>query len=177
MRPKTSPTGYRALWKSDLRPLNFYVDKPIPMLNTDFKEFLALLTAHRVEYLVVGGYALAAYGHPRYTGDIDVWLNPEANNIELLIAVLAEFGFGSPGIKNADFMMPNAVIQLGYPPARIDLLSSIDGVAFASAHATRLHIEFGGIELPVISIANFKTNKLAVGRLQDLADVDALNKS
>ena len=146
------------------------------MLNTDFKEFLALLTARRVEYLVVGGYALAAYGYPRYTGDIDVWLNPVADNIDRVINVLAEFGFGSLGIKTADLLQPDAVIQLGYPPARIDLLSSIDGITFASAYSNRLTIVFGGVALPVISVAHFKANKLAVGRLKDLADIDALNQ-
>ena len=145
------------------------------MLNTDFKEFLNLLSAHRVEYLIVGGYALAAYGHPRYTGDIDVWLNPVEANIERLTSVLDIFGFGSLGIKCADLLQPEAVIQLGYPPARIDLLSSIDGVAFSDAYSHRLNIVFGGVALPVISVAHFKANKLIVGRIKDLADIEALS--
>ncbi len=147
------------------------------MLNTDFKEFLSLLTAHRVEYLIVGGYALAAYGHPRYTGDIDVWLNPVEANIERMLEALNAFGFSSLGIRSADLLKPDAVIQLGYPPARIDLLSSIDGVTFGDAYTHRLNIVFGGIDLPVISIAHFKANKLMVGRSKDLADIEALKTS
>jgi hypothetical protein len=145
------------------------------LLYINFKERLRLLTAHGVEYLVVGGYALAAYGHPRYTGDIDIWLNPVEDNIEQLLRALNAFGFSSLDIQRDELLKPDTVIQLGYPPARIDLLSSIDGVTFSDAYSHRLNILFGGVDLPVISIAHFKANKLIVGRLKDLADIEALD--
>jgi hypothetical protein len=90
------------------------------VLNTDFKEFIELLNSTRVEYLVVGGYALASYGHPRFTGDIDIWVNPLPANIRKLLDVLGAFGFASLGLNESDFLVPEAVIQLGYPPTRID---------------------------------------------------------
>ena len=104
------------------------------MLNRDFKEFAELLNAEGVEYLVVGGYALAAHGHPRYTGDIDFWLRPSSENIDRLLKVLRRFGFESLGLKAADFG-PDSVVQLGQPPRRIDLLTSIDGVEFDACWA------------------------------------------
>jgi hypothetical protein len=127
------------------------------MLSTDFKEFIELLNSTQVEYMLVGGYALATYGHPRYTGDMDVWVKPEADNVERLLLVLSAFGFASVGLKKADFMEPEAVVQLGYPPARIDLLTAIDGVT-----------------IPVIHIQDFRTNKIAAGRHKDLADLEAI---
>src|SRR5580693_7438002 len=100
------------------------------MLNKDFKEFVELLNANGVEYLVVGGYALAAHGHPRATGDIDFWVGKAPGNIAKLLDVLAAFGFASLGLAESDFLKEDAVIQLGHPPARIDLMTSIDGVLF-----------------------------------------------
>ena len=100
------------------------------MLTPDFKEFAVLLNSNKVEYLVVGGYALAAYGHPRYTGDLDFWIGTAADNADRVLAALTQFGFGSLGIKREDLTEPGQVIQMGFPPARIDLLTSIDGVSF-----------------------------------------------
>ena len=90
------------------------------MLNEDFKEFVALLTSNRVDYLIVGGYALAAYGHPRYTGDLDFWIGTDPANARRLLAALDQFGFGALGIGLEDLITPNRVVQLGYPPRRID---------------------------------------------------------
>jgi hypothetical protein len=100
------------------------------MLTSDFKEFAALLNSNGVEYLVVGGYPLAAYGHPRYTGDLDFWIGTDGANAERVLGALAQFGFGALGIDKSDLTTPNRVIQLGYPPGRIDLLTSIDGGGF-----------------------------------------------
>ena len=91
------------------------------MLSTDFKEFIELLNFTQVEYMVVGGYALASYGHPRFTDDIDIWVNPLPSNIQKLIGVLDTFGFASLGLRESDFLMPEAVIQLGYPPTQGDV--------------------------------------------------------
>ncbi|MDR7332649.1 nucleotidyltransferase [Roseateles asaccharophilus] len=143
------------------------------MLNPDFKEFAELLNANGVEYLVVGGYALAAHGHPRYTGDIDFWLNPHADNLERLLTTLRQFGFGSLNLSTADFA-PDSVIQLGQPPRRIDLLMGIDGVAFEDCYERREIITVDGLALNFIGLDDFKANKRASGRHKDLADLDAL---
>ena len=144
------------------------------MLNPDFKEFAELLNAHRVDYLVVGGYALAAHGHPRYTGDIDFWIDQQPDNIERLLAALRDFGFQSLGLTRDDFA-PDAVIQLGQPPRRIDLLMGIDGVQFADCQTRREVIVVDAVPLNFIGLEDFKQNKRATGRLKDLADLDALD--
>ena len=143
------------------------------MLNRDFKEFAELLNAKGVDYLVVGGYALAAHGHPRYTGDIDFWVHPSADNLLRLLAVLQDFGFGSLGLTAADFD-GDMVVQLGRPPRRIDLLTVIDGVEFDTCWSRREQVELAGVRLPIIGLADFKANKQASGRLKDLADLESL---
>jgi len=145
------------------------------MLNEDFKEFVALLTSNRVDYLIVGGYALAAYGHPRYTGDLDFWIGTDPANARRLLAALDQFGFGALGIGLEDLITPNRVVQLGYPPRRIDLLTSIDGVAFAPSFERRFVVALDGQSLNFIALEDFKTNKRASGRHKDLADLDALD--
>jgi len=145
------------------------------MLNRDFKEFAECLHAEGVEYLVVGGYALAAHGHPRYTGDIDFWLRPDLTNVERALRALDRFGFASLGPKVADFSA-ESVVQLGQPPRRIDLLTTIDGVAFNDACARREAVRVDGLVLLIIGLDDFKTNKRATGRLKDLADLEALDK-
>ena len=146
------------------------------MLTSDFKEFAALLNAHHVEYLVVGGYALAAHGHPRYTGDLDFWLGCDEANATRAMAALTQFGFGSVGITAKDLTTPNQVIQLGYPPGRIDLLTSIDGVDFDQCFSRRMTVEVNGVALHFIALEDFKTNERAVGRHQDLADLEAIER-
>ncbi len=143
------------------------------MLNRDFREFVEWFNAHGVEYLLVGGYALAAHGHPRYTGDIDFWIRRDAANIARVLSALNDFGFGSVGLKAEDFG-PDAVIQLGMPPRRIDLLTSIDGVDFDTCHARRETVHVDGLSLPLIGLEDFKANKRATGRHKDLADLEAL---
>ena len=143
------------------------------MLNRDFKEFAGCLDARGVEYLVVGGYALAAHGHPRYTGDIDFWIRPTEHNLTLLLGALSDFGFGSLGLGVGDFKQ-GTVVQLGQPPRRIDLLTAIDGVTFEECFARREQVELGGVILNIIGLADFKANKRASGRLKDLADLESL---
>ncbi len=145
------------------------------MLNKDFKEFVALLNSNELEYLVVGGYALAAHGHPRYTGDLDIWVNPAPGNITRLLKALNEFGFGSVGLTAADFQQPGAMVQLGYPPARIDLLTAIDGVQFADCYPRRQMVSVAGVELPILHLDDFRANKRASGRTKDLADLESLD--
>jgi hypothetical protein len=144
------------------------------MLSKDFKEFAELLRSNGVEYLIVGGYALAAYGHPRYTGDLDFWVRRDAANAERVLVALQQFGFGAVGITKADLMTPERVIQLGYPPGRIDLLTSIDGVEFDDCYARKVDVDVDGLSLHFIGLEDFKRNKRAVGRHQDLADLESL---
>lgn len=146
------------------------------MLNQDFKEFAALLASNRVEYLIVGGYALAAHGHPRYTGDLDFWVAADPANAQQVLEALKAFGFGELGISQNDLIEPGQVIQLGFPPRRIDLLTSIDGVDFAPCFARRMTVMVDGLTLNFIALEDLKTNKRAAGRPQDLADLFALEE-
>lgn len=145
-------------------------------LNRDFSEFIACCVARDVRFLIVGGYALAAHGHPRYTKDLDVWLWTDPGNARRLLDALADFGFGSLGLTEDDFTEPGAVVQLGDPPLRIDLLTSVDGVEFGTCWPSRVEIEIGGTVVPFIDVDNLVANKKASGRTQDLADVDALTR-
>jgi predicted nucleotidyltransferase len=144
------------------------------ILDPDFREFIKFLNNHEVRYLIVGGYAVAFHGHPRYTKDIDIWVNAEPDNVERLLQALNDFGFGEVGLKAEDFLVPGYVIQLGYPPNRIDLLTSMKGVEFAACYASRIKISVEGVEMCFIDLENLKRNKRAASRLQDLADVENL---
>lgn len=143
-------------------------------LSPDFNAFVDACSAKGVRFLVVGGYALAAHGHPRMTKDLDVLVDPAPGNADRLLAALEDFGFGSLGLTAKDFTEPGAVVQLGYPPLRIDLLTSLDGVAFEEAHAGRIEIAVDGRSIPVIGRDALIANTRATGRLQDLADVERL---
>jgi len=145
------------------------------MFNQDFKEFIQFLNDNHVHYLVVGGYAVAVHGHPRYTKDIDIWIEINQENAANLLCALEQFGFGSLGLQIQDFLSPDQIIQLGYPPNRIDLLTSIDGVNFADCYSSRLEINIDNIIVNFIDLENLRNNKKASGRLQDLADLENLN--
>lgn len=140
-------------------------------LYQDFREFVASFDAHDVRYVVVRGYALAAHGLPRATGDLDVWIWVDRRNAERVLAALADFGFGALGLTAEDFTSADRVVQLGYPPYRIDILTSIDGVEFDEAWGRRIVVDVGGVSLPVISKADLVANKVARDRPQDRADV------
>jgi hypothetical protein len=144
------------------------------VLNQDFKEFLQSLNANGVRYLVVGGYAVAFHGHPRYTKDIDIWVDVSQANAERIVRALDQFGFASLGLKAEDFLVPDQIIQLGYPPSRIDLISAIPGVEFDHCYAARVETLIDGVAVHFIDLADLKKNKQASGRLQDLADLESL---
>lgn len=144
------------------------------MLNQDFKEFIQSLNANNVRYLVVGGYAVAVHGHPRYTKDIDIWIAMDEENARRMVSALQDFGFGSLGLKPDDFLTPDQIIQLGYPPARIDLLTTLAGVEFETCYASRVEVVLDGVPVSFIDIENLKKNKRAAGRPQDLADLKNL---
>lgn len=144
------------------------------VLNKDFKEFIESLNDNRVRYLVVGGYAVALHGHPRYTKDIDIWIALTPENAKQVVKALHQFGFGSLGLTPEDFLVPSQVVQLGYPPSRIDLLTSLKGVDFELCYPERTTIIIDGVNVDFIDLANLKKNKQATGRHQDLADLENL---
>ena len=144
------------------------------VLNRDFKEFIQSLNDNQVRYLVVGGYAVAFHGHPRYTKDIDIWVEMTQENAEKVIRSLDQFGFGSLGLQDKDFLIPDQIIQLGYPPSRIDLLNTLSGVDFPACYASRVQIDIEGVKVNFIDLENLKKNKQASGRHQDLADIESL---
>lgn len=144
------------------------------VLNQDFKEFIELLNAHEVKYLLVGGYAVALHGYPRYTQDIDFWFEVSEENANRIIQVLKEFGFGSLDIHKEDFLNEEMVIQLGYPPNRIDLIMGLEGVEFNKCFPMRKEINMEGLEVKFIDVINLIKNKKTVGRMKDLADAENL---
>lgn len=144
------------------------------MLSQDFKEFIELLNAHSVRYLIVGGYAVAFHGHPRYTKDLDVWIELSPENAGNVVKALEEFGFGSFELKPEDFLVSDQVIQLGYPPNRIDILTTLKKVEFKDCYNARVEVIIQGLKINFIDLENLKQNKRATGRPQDLADAENL---
>lgn len=144
------------------------------MLNQDFKEFIQSLDDNQVQYLVVGGYAVALHGYPRYTKDIDIWINLDCDNAERMISALDQFGFNSLGLKAADFLAPDMIIQLGYPPNRIDILTTLPGVEFEDCYPARIEVDVEEVKVNFIDLDNLLKNKRASGRAQDLADLENL---
>lgn len=146
------------------------------VLNQDFKEFLQSLNDNNVRYLVIGGYALAFHGHPRYTKDLDIWIDLEETNASKVVQALQDFGFSSLELKPDDFMEPDTTIQLGYPPSRIDLLIGLKGASFAEAFLNRHQEMLDGITVNVIDKTNLILLKREAGHPQDLADLDNLSQ-
>jgi predicted nucleotidyltransferase len=144
------------------------------VLNQDFKEFIKSLNDNGVRYLVVGGYAVALHGYPRYTKDMDVWVEMTAENASKVVKALDQFGFGSLGLKEADFIVPDQIVQLGYPPRRIDILTTLAGVEFSECYPTLTTVDMEGVSVNFIDLENLRKNKRATGRHQDLADLENL---
>jgi predicted nucleotidyltransferase len=145
--------------------------------RSDFRALLALFNDDCVEYLLVGGYALAHHGAPRYTGDMDLFVHATPENATRVLEALAAFGFGALGLTQADFCEPDQVIQLGHPPVRIDLLTGLDGVSWDDAMRAPESATLDGVPVNVIGREAFIANKRAAGRPSDLADLDALGES
>ena len=143
-------------------------------LGPDFSEFVESFIAHEVEFLIVGGYAVAAHGHPKATGDLDAWILVSQANSERVITALTSFGFELPELSADDFRKPDMVVQLGYPPNRIDILTAIDGVTFVEAWPNRVEMNLNGSAVPFIGRVDLIRNKLASGRPRDIADAEAL---
>lgn len=145
-------------------------------IQQDFKDLLELLNSRDVDYLIVGGYALAFHGCPRFTGDIDIYIKPTRENAERVLSALGAFGFGGIGIGLDDLCTPEKVIQLGVPPVRIDLLTSISGVSVDQAFSDAVVGEYGDVQVYFLSRECLVTNKKASGRSKDLADLEALGE-
>ena len=146
------------------------------MISKDFREFIELLNAAKVRYLVVGGYAVAAHGYPRYTKDLDIWIESSPENADRLLRALHQFGFGTLDIKADDFLQNDQIIQLGYPPNRIDLLTSLSGLSFDECYRDKMTVSIEDLGIDFIDLANLKKNKAATGRAQDLADLEHLSE-
>ena len=145
-------------------------------LQSDLREFIELLNSHGVEYLVVGGHAVAYHGYPRYTGDIDLWVRPSESNAECLMAALSQFGFGDVGLSKDVFSRPGQVVQLGRPPNRIDLLTQITAVGFAEAWDRSIETKMDDVIVRIIGREDLLQNKRATDRSKDQADVGELEK-
>ena len=145
-----------------------------PLLTDDFKEFLRLLNANRVEYLLVGGYAVGFHGYPRATVDLDVWVRATRDNAERVLHALHEFGFDLPELEPELFTDPRSIVRFGVPPFRIEVMTSIDGVEFERCRAQAVEFDLDDVQVPVISLADLKINKRAAGRHKDLADLENL---
>ena len=146
-------------------------------LASDFKDFIGLLNKHGVEYLIVGGYAMAFHGRPRFTGDLDIWINISEMNAEKMLIVLKDFGFSSLGYSKEDFLKDNIINQIGYPPLRIDILTSIDGVSFSDAVQEKRTIVIDSIEVAFIGLKQLIENKTASNRPQDIVDIASLKNA
>lgn len=141
----------------------------------DFSEFLRLLTDHQVEYLLVGGFAVAIHGYPRATADMDIWVARHRRNAEKLVACLRDFGFDSSDLRPETFDPADRVVRMGVAPLRIDILTSIDGVSFDACSARAVFANVDGSRVPVISLDDLKANKRASGRAKDLDDLENLS--
>ena len=146
-------------------------------LAEDFEDFVKLLNQYQVDYMVVGGYALAFHGKPRHTGDLDIWINVSDDNAVRMLKVVSDFGLQSLGFQKEDFLTEGLISQIGYPPLRIDVLNQIDGVEFKEALLDMQKIELeNDLTINYIGLDDLVKNKQASGRRQDLTDVKTLQK-
>ncbi len=145
-------------------------------LPQDFKEFLQLLNSEKIEYLVVGGYAVGYHGYPRPTGDLDVWIAMDPQNAKRLVGALAKFGFGAAGASADLFLAPGRIVRMGVPPVRIEVLNSISGVDFAACYQRRVDATIDGVRAPIIGREDLVANKRAAGRAKDQNDLEHLER-
>lgn len=140
-------------------------------LQADLKEFLSLLALNKVEYLLIGGYAVGYYGYPRPTGDMDVWVAMSPENAERIVRTFAVFAASVPVEK---FLEENSVVRMGVPPFRLEVLTTIDGVDFRECYQARKRVNIDGVDVDLISLSDLRKNKAASGRLKDLSDLENL---
>lgn len=145
-------------------------------VQKDFRELLELFNGHKVEYMIVGAYALAFHGAPRFTGDIDIFVHSSSQNAQRILSALADFGFGSLNLTVDDFQNHNSVVQLGSPPVRIDIITSITGVTWEDAAGGKQAGLYGNVPVCFLGREQYIANKRATGRKKDLADLEALGE-
>ena len=146
----------------------------MPILPQDFRVFLKLLNSKRVEYLLIGGYAVGYYGYPRATADMDIWIAISKENAKKMTEAIKDFGMKAPALNEGIFLEPGKIIRMGYPPIRIEVLTGISGVNFKQCHARRKEIKIDGIKVKMISLGDLLKNKKASGRHKDLNDLENL---
>jgi predicted nucleotidyltransferase len=144
------------------------------VLNSDYKDMLQALLDNGVKFLLVGAYAMGAHGYPRATGDIDIWVEPSAENSERVYRSMAAFGAPLHEIDKTTFATPGVVFQIGVAPRRIDIISAISGIGFDDAHQRRQIVEMEGLSVPMLSLGDLIKNKRATGRDKDRLDADQL---
>lgn len=145
-------------------------------VQQDFRDLLELFNKNNVDYIIVGAYALGFHGAPRYTGDLDVFVKPEPINARNIMRALHAFGFGSVGLTEVDFEQEERVVQLGFPPVRVDIITSITGVSWEQARSGRVQGQFGDLPVHYIGREDLIANKRALGRKKDLADLEAIGE-
>jgi len=145
-------------------------------LNEDYKEMLQSLLDQKVEFIVVGAYALAAHGFPRATGDMDIWIKPNEKNSKKVYKALAQFGAPINEIREDEFSQPGLIFQIGVVPRRIDIITKIDAVEFGEADSDKIFVDIDDLKIPVLSIDKLIKNKMATGREKDLLDAKLLKK-
>ncbi len=143
-------------------------------LPNDFKEFLRLLNAKGVEYLLIGGYAVVYHGYPRATNDIGFWIAIHPDNAERMAAVLREFGYAVPEVRPELFLKARRIVRMGFPPMRIEITTSISGVSFDECYSERIRDTIDGVDANIISLERLKQNKKASARFKDLNDMENL---
>lgn len=143
-------------------------------LTRDFSEFLQCLNEHGVEYLVIGGHAVAYHGYPRATGDLDVWIAISRENAQRMVNALRAFGFDLPDLSPDLFLRDQRIIRMGIEPNRIEIQTGISGVEFSQVYPRRVVAELDGVSVNIIPLDDLKTNKKASGRYKDLADLENL---
>jgi len=143
-------------------------------LPNDFKEFLRLLRAHGVEYILVGGWAVIYHGYPRTTDDLDVWIGVAPENAKRVVHVLKEFGFDVPELSESLFLQNDQIVRLGMEPLRIEIMTSASGVEFSDCYGERLEATLDNEPVSLINLRHLRVNKKASGRLKDLNDLEHL---
>jgi hypothetical protein len=163
-------------WSNALKEWNCCVKMRTRMipLPRDFQDFLRLLNANAIKYVVIGGYAVAYHGYVRYTGDLDIFIEMSPNNAGKLVSALREFGFNLPKLKPALFLQKGRIVRLGCEPMRLEILNDIDGVSFEECYRHRRRSRVGDLRINFIALPQLLRNKRASGRQKDLADVEAL---
>jgi hypothetical protein len=176
MLHQIAPIGGKSQPRSGCRRWNtceFSIMEKLP-LPPDFKDFLQLLNSEKVEYLLLGGYAVGHYGYPRATGDLDIWIAANPGNAARVAETLWKSGFSTSTVRPEMFSKPDQIIRMGVPPICIDIITSASGVEFASCFSNRNVHSIDGVEVNIIHPDDLKRNKLATGRAKDLNDLENL---